>query len=241
MKKHVLLEVDEMQDRSLYNLKDVIVSDCNDMESIFDFERLKTGREELVLGQLESMTLDDMDKLTHIWRMVPRRIQGFHNLRKLEVQRCPKLRYLLSPLVAKMVVNLQHLKLKYCRDIEQVIRMEEEEKEEEEIFEIKMIDKIVFPQLRILSLEELENLRMFCIRKHDFELPLLEEVLIAKCPNMKTFCSGQLIMPRLERVLIDNAEVFNDQSRWKGDLNSTLAYLSARHEDPQDSPERVPQ
>ncbi|KAM7480851.1 hypothetical protein LguiB_005434 [Lonicera macranthoides] len=52
---------------------------------------------------------------------------------------------------------------------------------------------------------------------------------------MKTSCSGQLIMPKLERVLIDIAEVFNDQFRWKADLNSTLAYLSARHEDPQDS------
>ncbi|KAM7480855.1 hypothetical protein LguiB_005438 [Lonicera macranthoides] len=231
MEKHVLLKVDEMQDGSLYNLKVIIVSNCNDMESIFDFERLKTGREELatvVLGQLESMALSFMDKLTHIWRMVPRRIQGFHNLRNLEVECCPKLRYLLSPLVAKMVVNLQHLKLSYCRMIEQVIRTEEEEKEEEDIFEINIIDKIVFPQLRVLSLEELENLRMFCIRKHDFELPLSEEVFIAKCPNMKTFCSGQLIMPKLERILIDRAEVFNDKSRWKGDLNSTLAYLSAR-------------
>ncbi|KAM7480865.1 hypothetical protein LguiB_005448 [Lonicera macranthoides] len=224
MKKHVLLEVDELQDGSLYNLKDVVVSRCDDMESIFDFKRLKTGRKELadvVLGQLESMELSSMDKLTHIWRMVPRRIQGFHNLRKLEVQSCPKLRYLLSPLVAKMVVNLQHLKLIDCRMIEQVIRTEEEEKEEEDIFEINMIDKIVFPQLRVLTREEFENPKMFCITKHDFELPMLEEVFIAKCPNMKTFCSGQLIMPKLKRVSIDNAEVFNDQSRWKGDLNST--------------------
>ncbi|KAM7480852.1 hypothetical protein LguiB_005435 [Lonicera macranthoides] len=129
---------------------------------------------EVVLGQLESMKLSYMDKLMHIWRMVPRRIQGFHNLRKLEVQSGQKLRYLLSPLVAKMVVNLQHLKLTNCRMIEQVIRTEEEEKKEEDIFEINMIDKIVFPQLCVLSLEELENLRMFCIRRHNFELPLLE-------------------------------------------------------------------
>ncbi|KAM7480883.1 hypothetical protein LguiB_005466 [Lonicera macranthoides] len=227
----ILLEINEMQDESLYNIKDIIVSDCNDMESIFDFKRLKTGRKELakvVLGQLESMDLSYMDKLTHIWRMVPRRIQGFRNLRILEVQSCPKLRYLLSPLVAKMVVNLQYLKLKDCWVIEQVIRTEEEE-------EINMIDKIVFPQLRVLSLEKLENLRMFCIREHDFELPLLEEVFIAKCPNMKAFCSGQLIMPKLERVWIDVAEVYNDQSWYKGDLNSTLAYVGTRYEDPQDS------
>ncbi|KAM7477653.1 hypothetical protein LguiA_025866 [Lonicera macranthoides] len=158
-----------------------------------------------------------------------------------------------------MVVNLQHLKLSDCWMIEQVIRTEEGEKEEDEedIFEVKMMDKIVFPQLRIISLDELENLRVFCIRKHDFELPLLEEVFIAKCPNMKTFSYGQLITPKLEQVWIYGVDVFNDQSRWKGDLNSTLAYMSAREnpmmhrssnpfspfmrEDPQDSSERVPQ
>ncbi|KAM7480860.1 hypothetical protein LguiB_005443 [Lonicera macranthoides] len=207
VEKHVLLEVDEMQDGSLYNLKDLSVYSCKNMESIFDFERLKTRKEELaavVLGQLESMELFYMDKLTHIWRMVPRQIQGFHNLRKLEVQRCPKLRYLLSPVVAKMVVNLQHLKIINCRMIEQVIRTEEEEKgeDDEDISEMKMMNKIVFP--------------------------MLEDVTIEECSNMKTFCSGQLIMPKLERVSIDSAEVFNDQSIWKGDLNSTLAYLSAR-------------
>ncbi|KAM7480870.1 hypothetical protein LguiB_005453 [Lonicera macranthoides] len=243
MKKHVLLEANEMRDRSLDNLKDVIVSSCNDMQSIFDFERLRTRREEhaeeVVLGQLESMELYNMYKLTHIWRMVPRRIQGFHNLRKLEVSRCPKLRYLLSPVVAKMVVNLQHLDLHECQMIEQVIRTEEEEKEEneEDISEIKMMNKIVFPLLRFLSLANLENLKMFYTGKHDFELPMLEDVTIEECPNMKTFCSGQLIMPKLERVYIDSAEVFNDQLIWKGDLNSTLAYLSARYEDPQDNSE----
>ncbi|KAM7480894.1 hypothetical protein LguiB_005477 [Lonicera macranthoides] len=207
MEKHVLLEVDKMQDESLYNLKDLIMHSCNDMESIFDFERLKNRREELaavVFGQFESMELSYMDKLTHIWRMVLRQIQGFYNLRKLEVQGCPKLRYLLSPVVAKMVVNLQHLKLNNCRMIEQVILTEEEEEEEDEdISEKKMMDKIVFP--------------------------LLEDVMIEECPNMKTFYSGQLIMPKLARVSIDSAEVFNDQSIWKGDLNSTLAYLSARY------------
>ncbi|KAM7477655.1 hypothetical protein LguiA_025868 [Lonicera macranthoides] len=210
MKKHVLFEADEMRHGSLYNLEDIIVDNCNGMESIFDFERLKTGREghaeEVVLSQLESMTLYSMEKLTRIWRMVPKQIQGFHNLRKLEVHKCPNLRYFLSPLMAKMLMNLQCLKLHDCWMIEQVIRTEEKEKEEDEedISEIKMMDKIVFPRLRILSLENLENLRMFCIRKHDFELPLLKKVFIARCPNMGTFCYGPLIMPKLERAQIDN-------------------------------------
>ena len=151
MNNRVLLAADEMRDGSLHNLKEVTVSSCEDMESIFDFEGLKTGR--VVLGQLELVEICLMDKLMHIWRMVPRGIQGFHSLRKLKVQSCHKLRYLLSPLVAKMVVNLQHLELLDCGMIEQVIRTEDEEKEEEEE------DKIVFPQLRILNLGNLENLK----------------------------------------------------------------------------------
>ncbi|KAM7519549.1 hypothetical protein LguiB_018511 [Lonicera macranthoides] len=228
MKHHVLIAVDQMLGGSLmYNLKHVGVYSCNFMEAVFDLEMLKFGREhveEVMLDQLESVTLSFLPKLKHVWRKVPKGIKVFHNLKTLEVSGCYSLTYIFSPSMAKMLVNLQSLNL-YANSMEEVIRMEEEE-EEEDIFEIKMMDKIVFPQLLVLELRRLKNLSVFCISIHDFDLPLLEEVVIEECPKLKSFCSGQLTTPKLVRVRINYAEVFTDQSVWKGDLNSTLAYLS---------------
>ncbi|KAM7519550.1 hypothetical protein LguiB_018512 [Lonicera macranthoides] len=230
MYHRVLIAVDQMLDGSLmYNLKHVGVYGCNFMEAVFDLEMLKFEREqhveEVMLDQLESVTLSSLPKLKHVWRKVPKGIKVFHNLKTLEVSGCYSLTYIFSPSVAKMLVNLQSLSL-YANSMGEVIRMEEED-----ISEIKMMDKIVFPQLLVLKLRTLKNLSVFCISKHEFDLPLLEEVIIEECPKLKSFCSGQLTTPKLVRVCINYAEVFTDQSVWKGDLNSTLAYLSERRED----------
>ncbi|KAM7462059.1 hypothetical protein LguiA_030180 [Lonicera macranthoides] len=100
----VLIKGDKMQDGSLYNLQHLSVFSCTSLETIFDFEGLKFGREhdEDILSQLESEKLTSVPVVTHIWRMVPKGIQGFHNLRSLTVSTCAGLRYILTPSVAKM-------------------------------------------------------------------------------------------------------------------------------------------
>ncbi|KAM7519547.1 hypothetical protein LguiB_018509 [Lonicera macranthoides] len=208
------------------------IDDGNTTKPLFNQQKyvmvLLPNMETLHVGtmdhHLESVTLSFLPKLKHVWRMVPNGIKVFHNLKTLEVSGCYSLTYVFSPSVAKMLVNLQSLSL-YANPMGEVIRMEEEE----DISEIKMMDKIVFPQLLVLKLRMLENLSVFCISKHDFDLPLLEEVIIEDCPKLKSFCSGQLTTPKLVRVRINYAEVFTDQSVWKGGLNSTLAYLSERN------------
>lgn len=222
----MLIKGDEMLDGSLYNLQHLSVLSCRSLETIFDFEGLKFGREhvEVMLGQLESVTLTTVQKLTHIWRMVPKGIQGFHNLRSLTVDGCSGLRYILTPSVAKMVVNLQELSLKSCL-MEEVINMEDVE----DGSMIEMMDKVILPQLHTLKLENLDNLTVFFGGEYDLELPMLEKLLIKKCPNMKSFCFGYLNAPKLERVHIKYGwDYRSGEWVWKSDLNKTLASLQER-------------
>ncbi|KAM7462058.1 hypothetical protein LguiA_030179 [Lonicera macranthoides] len=221
----VLIKGDGMEDGSLNNLQNLSVLSCRSLETIFDCEGLKFGREhdEVILGQLESVNLTSVHEVTHIWRMVPKGIQGFHNLRSLTVSTCAGLRYILTPSVAKMVVNLQALILKLCKRVEEVINMEDEE----DGTKIEMINKVVLPRLHTLQLERLDNITVFCGGKYDLEVPVLEKLMIRSCPNMKSFCSGYLNAPKLERVYLKYWSY--EQWVWKGNLNKTLAYLSESH------------
>ncbi|KAM7466127.1 hypothetical protein LguiB_013689 [Lonicera macranthoides] len=157
--------------------------------------------------------------------MVPKGIQGFHNLRSLTVSTCAGLRYILTLSVAKMVVNLQELILAFCKRVEEVINMEDEE----DGSKIEMMDKVVLPRLRSLELEGLDNITVFCGGKYDLEVPVLEKLMIRSCPNMNSFCSGYLNAPKLERVYLNYWSY--EKWVWKGNLNKTLAYLTERSED----------
>ncbi|KAM7480873.1 hypothetical protein LguiB_005456 [Lonicera macranthoides] len=64
------------------------------------------------------------------------------------------LRYIPTPSVAKIVVNLQELILTCCQRVEEVINMEDEE----DGSKIEMMDKVVLPQLHALQLQELDNI-----------------------------------------------------------------------------------
>ena len=186
---------------SMENLEKVRVSCCDLVETVFDFEGLvlEVPQEEIiVLGQLHSIELFSLYKLRHIWKNVPKGfLQGFQNLTSLVVQYCGSMSYLFSPCIAKLLVNLLTIKIKDCKKMKVIIQTEENYCPEIEI-EI-MTDKIVFPRLYRLELEDLENLTAFCLGKHDIEFPSLVQVFIGKCPNMEVFCSGSLSAPKLEK------------------------------------------
>ncbi|KAM7500148.1 hypothetical protein LguiA_024562 [Lonicera macranthoides] len=168
---------------------------------LFDLEGLE--EEVMVLGQLVSIDLYHLVELRHLWKNVPRRgFQGFRNLTKLEVSTCNKLSYLLSPCIAKLLVNLQEMILWNCEIMERVIQMEEED----EYFHWSKTEKkniIVFPQLRSLQLGCLDNLEVFCHRNDCIEFPSLDKLFISGCPRMEIFLSRSVRAPKLETVEFD--------------------------------------
>ncbi|KAM7505427.1 hypothetical protein LguiB_004331 [Lonicera macranthoides] len=190
--------------KQLKNLENLEVRFCNSVETLFDLEGLE--EEVRVFSQLVSIYLRRLDELRHLWKNVPRRgFQGFQNLTELHVENCNKLSYLLSPCIAKLLVNLQKMILWICNMMERVIQREEEEEEDDHFHWSKIEEKniIVFPQLRSLCLSYLSNLKAFCNRNHCIEFPSLDELDILRCPRMKIFLSRSVKAPKLETVKLD--------------------------------------
>ncbi|MBA0819260.1 hypothetical protein Gohar_025543, partial [Gossypium harknessii] len=134
------------------------------------------------------------------------------NLRGLIISGCGKLEHLLSPSVARSLVQLHRFEIVHCESLREIIFTEEIEEEEEEE---EMNNVICFPRLNFLRMAFLGNLISFCSGNYNIEFPLLKMLEIDGCPKLKEFISEsgiesgmhtlfnkKVAIPSLERMTI---------------------------------------
>ncbi|MBA0600636.1 hypothetical protein Gorai_006818, partial [Gossypium raimondii] len=105
------------------------------------------------------------------------------NLRRLIINGCGNLEHLLSPSVARRLEQLQCFEIKDCMRLREIIFTKEIVEEEERE------DVICFPQLNSLHIKGIPDLIFFCSGNFNIEFPLLKELNIEDCPNLKEFIS----------------------------------------------------
>ncbi|KAI6678440.1 hypothetical protein NL676_039236 [Syzygium grande] len=76
---------------------------------------------------------------------------------------------------------------------------------------------VAFKHLKYMELDRLIGLRCFSSSGHTLMFPLLEDVTVTRCPNMKFFSKGPIEAPKLERVQVSRVGWF-----WKENLNITI-------------------
>ncbi|XP_073305094.1 disease resistance protein At4g27190-like isoform X2 [Primulina huaijiensis] len=134
-------------------------------------------------------------KISNVWcRHIP--ISFFHNLERLSIYKIDGIRNLISSSIAKALVNLNTLDIKYCKEMIDVIEDD-----------THVTVNSVFPNLEYLDIEGNCKLRSFCQWKHAFELPSLVDVQIAGRPLMKTFTLGSLSTPKLHQFQINYEDI----------------------------------
>lgn len=84
----------------------------------------------------------------------------------------------MSRSVASDHLNLRRLDIEYCHSMEEVIR--EDEQQGEGIMTL-------FPMLEVLKLHTLPKLGHFFLTEHALKFPLLRDMKIFDCHEMKTF------------------------------------------------------
>ncbi|XP_050228112.1 disease resistance protein At4g27190-like [Mercurialis annua] len=190
---------------SLQNLEKLWVKECDSF--IFKYEE----GDVVTFSHLEDIYLENLPKLEHLFNKFTINVIGFQKLTNLRVRYCDSLRSIFSSSMAKGLLQLQALEISYCSVLTEIIVEEDEEEEEVEI---------VFPQLRSLFLSDLDKLTSFCNGTCSLEFPLLQDISIGGCTQMKTFTYGSLITPKLKKARLNRREydsLIGDQ-----DLNATL-------------------
>ncbi|KAB2063791.1 hypothetical protein ES319_A10G241900v1 [Gossypium barbadense] len=103
------------------------------------------------------------------------------NLRRLIIKGCGKLEHLLSPSLARSLVQLQCFQIGDCKGLRGIILAEEIEEERK--------DGICFPRLNSLHIDGLPNLIFFSSGNQNIEFPLLKQLTILRCPKLIGFIS----------------------------------------------------
>ncbi|PHT37372.1 hypothetical protein CQW23_25072 [Capsicum baccatum] len=157
---------------------------------------------------LEKLYIDRFNSITALCsHQLP--TASFSKLKVLTVTHCGELRNLMSPSVARGLLNLQILWIRECQSMEEVIT--EEEQQGEEI----MTNEPLFFRLQELILHKLPKLWHFFLTKRTLEFPFLREVHILYCPAMKTFVQqGSMSTPSLKRVNYDDEVPVVDLNEW---------------------------
>ncbi|XP_020989450.1 uncharacterized protein LOC110276728 [Arachis duranensis] len=211
------------------NLNQLTIKDCDSLVEVFESQGIiMMNKKEVTNYELQSMSLQHLPKLTHIWRFHGG-VLGFKKLRVLKVEHCGSLCSLFSPSMAKTLVQLWHLRVHNCHMMEEII---EESSSSSSSNEDKII---VFPLLNKLELRHLTNFKCFSSQRNlDIELPSCEEMVIEKCPNMTSFCYGDVKTPKLLQIYKGSYEYVDLMV----DLNATIHCANKNFKVPQQTLER---
>ncbi|XP_031258427.1 uncharacterized protein LOC116116502 [Pistacia vera] len=129
-------------------------------------------------------------------------LASFQNLKVLNVIRCRELTKLMTPSTARSLVQLRELSVEGCEMVIEIVENEGDATTSTEI---------VFENLKKLLFRRLETLICFCSGNYSFNYPSLEELIIGKCPNMKTFSQGILSTPKLHKVNYESFDKTNNK------------------------------
>jgi hypothetical protein len=202
--------------KGLHNLEFLVVLRTR-WEEVFPYEEA-LGQEEhaRILPKLTELFLTELPMLTHLWKEDTEPCQVLHNLKKLEVTECGKLKNLVPSSVsfqnlseleiskchglinlvtsptAKTLVQLKKMSLSECESITEIVTREGGEASDQVI--------ITFSKLTYLKLDCLPRLTNFCSGSYYLEFPSLEKVIVRQCQEMKIFSYGDLSTPKLQRV-----------------------------------------
>ncbi|KAL8494312.1 hypothetical protein ACS0TY_025204 [Phlomoides rotata] len=159
---------------------------------------------------LEFLYLGGIDDLEEIHKG-PISSNSFSNLQELVLVSLPKLQHLGN----NYLLRLKKLSIWFCSMLEQVVLWNEEEHLQS--------SRISFPKLEELSLRYLPRLTSFSRGIQSIEFPLLTEIEIEECPNLKNlvsstgsdddddslhfFCKSKVAFGRLKKLRFDGRKI----------------------------------
>ncbi|KAF8015176.1 hypothetical protein BT93_H0855 [Corymbia citriodora subsp. variegata] len=184
--------------------KESAISTCRFVQSL-------TNLEELVVSEsfLEEMStnMEAIEDPSHELKLILSYSRLIQRLKILDVSHCDVLSNMFTPIVAGNLVELRILRISSCKMLREVIN-DKGDKEGHEV---------TFNQLKYMELDGLKELRCFNSSGYTLKFPLLEDVIVTGCPNMKCFSEGQIETPNLKRVHSSEEKWF-----WKENLNITI-------------------
>ncbi|MFQ6664743.1 hypothetical protein Gotur_031741, partial [Gossypium turneri] len=117
--------------RFLQNLKQVSIGDCEELQVIFQIDKLSERMkcQTPLLSNLTELSLQLLPKLKRIWEVKPshRAIASLQSLKVVRIKYCDNLKTIFSPCLVLSMLHLQELYISDCNRLEQVIGFGQED------------------------------------------------------------------------------------------------------------------
>uniref|UniRef100_A0A3N7EXT3 Disease resistance protein At4g27190-like leucine-rich repeats domain-containing protein n=1 Tax=Populus trichocarpa TaxID=3694 RepID=A0A3N7EXT3_POPTR len=159
----------------------------------------------ILFPNLEDLKLSSI-KVEKIWRDQPS-VQSpcVKNLASIAVENCRNLNYLLTSSMVESLAQLKKLEICNCKSMEEIVVPED-------IGEGKMMSKMLFPKLLILSLIRLPKLTRFCT-SNLLECHSLKVLTVGNCPELKEFISipSSADVPAMSKPDNTKSALFDDK------------------------------
>ncbi|KAK1581672.1 hypothetical protein Q3G72_007915 [Acer saccharum] len=206
----------------LGKLKEVTVSECRELEDVFQLEGLSYAKENpFLLSSLESLLLHKVENLRYIWKGPTQQV-SLQSLTVVKVKWCNELRYLFTLSLARSLLQLEQLTVKYSNSLEHIVEI----KEAEENVGGGGGNNVMFPKLRKLKLGGgLPNfINFFDSENYSSNWPALQELSLYLPLNSITSFATQLeanmLQTSKEKLRVLDVGIISDQL-----CNSILAQL----------------
>ncbi|XP_021827867.1 probable disease resistance protein At4g27220 [Prunus avium] len=181
------------------NLECLEVEDCESLQVIFQPKESNYAHK---FTKIKRLVLKALPMLIDIWEMGSQQIDGFRNLRWLEVHGCEQMTYLFSPSIVKLLISLEQIKVMDCWMMEEIVAETEAEHAEE----------IELPLVNSIMLRNLPNFKRVCTEAYTLKCPSLAELVYIECnPKLKI----KLDLGVLRTVPAENASVLKQREEIK--------------------------
>ncbi|KAJ0466362.1 putative leucine-rich repeat domain superfamily [Helianthus annuus] len=157
---------------SFHNLQQLSMDSYDGVDAVFEMESSPAGGRELVtttnnqqplLPNLQKLELENMDSISHVWKcsnwkkiLILQKPSSFQNLTTIFIFNCNRIKYLFSPLMAKLLLNLKKINIRWCEGMEEVVSNRDDKDEE---MTTTYTTTTFFPHLHSLSFTLLGNLK----------------------------------------------------------------------------------
>ncbi|KAI9076440.1 hypothetical protein K1719_041587 [Acacia pycnantha] len=187
--------------KSLKNLEELGVEDCDMLEIVFDFEDLNDYYKEMesssMVVPLKELTLNNLPKLKSVWSNNCQGNVSFLSLKSIDVYECESLTSIFPASIAKgMLCDLEELQIRQC-GVDVIVA-------KDQVLESVAVT-FWFPRLTSLVLSDLPNLRNFYPQKHTLEWRHLNQLSIQCCDELDIF--EKEVSENLERLTLQGKQV----------------------------------
>ncbi|KAI9187247.1 hypothetical protein LWI28_025932 [Acer negundo] len=188
----------------LQKLKKVNVDGCCELEDVFQLEGLCYVKQNpFLLSSLESLYLENLENLRYIWKGPTQQV-SLQSLTVVQVKWCNKLRYLFTLSLARSLLQLEELTVSDCYSLEYIVSI----KEAEENVGGGGGNDVMFPKLRKLKLDRVENFINFYSENSSLDMQTAKKVLeLESLKELECLCKGPthlISLPNLKKLSVSH-------------------------------------